>query len=301
MKYYLCGPFWDKECSEFFEKFIERCKETGMANFNTSHEITNNSCLSTESFITRIWDEKDNVEPNVLSLDEVFVPGHFKVDFNKIKSEYDSVSFRRVLRQVLDLDLENITDGLVVYPKGYDLGSMFELGYFLSRNMECNKFMSYNLLKKKLIIKDPDEILIKCIDTLIDNRFYQSIANNITTNNQDEDKKLGIESLDYVLSCGDSKDVISNTSKYRSVAINVDCYKDTPFNSMLAGYLYSLGIPFFTYSEEDADSNVMMIASSMFHVKVHKGNVESELNDAISNIESLFWDDSCFDRFKNIK
>jgi hypothetical protein len=28
MKYYLCGPFWDKECSEFFDKFIERCKET---------------------------------------------------------------------------------------------------------------------------------------------------------------------------------------------------------------------------------------------------------------------------------
>lgn len=299
MKYYLCGPFWDKECSEFFEKFIERCKETGMANFDTKHEESMGAINL--PLISRTWDEKDNVEPNVLSLDEVFVPGHFKVDFNKIKSEYDSVSFRRVLRQVLDLDLENITDGLVVYPKGYDLGSMFELGYFLSRNMECNKFMSYNLLKKKLIIKDPDEILIKCIDTLIDNRFYQSIVNNITTNNQDEDKKLGIESLDYVLSCGDSKDVISNTSKYRSVAINVDCYKDTPFNSMLAGYLYSLGIPFFTYSEEDADSNVMMIASSMFHVKVHKGNVESELNDAISNIESLFWDDSCFDRFKNIK
>ena len=86
MKYYLCGPFWDKECSEFFEKFIERCKETGMANFDTKHEESMGAINL--PLISRTWDEKDNVEPNVLSLDEVFVPGHFKVDFNKIKSEY---------------------------------------------------------------------------------------------------------------------------------------------------------------------------------------------------------------------
>lgn len=270
MKYYLCGPFWDKECSEFFDKFIERCKETAMANFDTKHESSVGAVAIPAANFTNTWDEKDNVEPNVLSIDEVFVPGHFKVDFNKIKSEYDPVSFRRVLRQVLDLDLNSIDDGMIVYPKGYDLGSMFELGYFLSGNMECNKFMSYNQLKKKLIIKNPDELLIKCIDILIDSRFYLSVINNLTTNNVDEDMELGIESLDYILSNGNPDDILNNKMKFKSIAINVDCYKETPFNSMLAGYLYRLGIPFFTYSEENADSNVMMIASSMFHVKVKK-------------------------------
>lgn len=301
MKYYLCGPFWDKECSEFFDKFIERCKETAMANFDTKHESSVGAVAIPAANFTNTWDEKDNVEPNVLSIDEVFVPGHFKVDFNKIKSEYDSVSFRRVLRQVLDLDLNSIDDGMIVYPKGYDLGSMFELGYFLSGNMECNKFMSYNQLKKKLIIKNPDELLIKCIDILIDSRFYLSVINNLTTNNVDEDMELGIESLDYILSNGNPDDILNNKMKFKSIAINVDCYKETPFNSMLAGYLYRLGIPFFTYSEENADSNVMMIASSMFHVKVNKDNVDNELSEAVNNVGNLFWSNSCFDRFNNIK
>lgn len=305
MRYYLCGPFWDKECSEFFDKFIERCKETGLANYNTKHSVSSSSLSSVP--VPTEWDEKGDVESKIISMDGVFVPGHFKIDFNKVKSEYDPVSFRRVLRQILDLDLSHLDDGgIVVYPKGYDLGSMFELGYYLAGNMEFSRFMNYNSLRKKLIIKDPDEKLIECIDAFMDAKSipYDGILNKFCSNDSEDKSENSLEfesALEFLISNGNPSDLLNNDRKFKSIAINVDCYKETPFNSILAGYLYRLGIPFFTFSTENAHSNVMMIASSMFHVNVSGNNVNEELTESLNNLNKLYWDDSCFDRFKDIK
>lgn len=284
MNYYLAGPFFNEECSKYFNEVIERCKETSMDNYET---------------------DRNEVEDSVLSKDTVFVPGHFKVDFNKIRSEYDPVSFRRVLRQVLDLDLENITDGLIVYPKGYDLGTMFELGYFLSRNSGGGKYQAYNEIRKRLIIKDPDEELIRCIDKLISSDFWNGITSNYRSDNE-----CGMDLDSIKLAVSDGASLSSGSGCYNGflgvnypfnlVALNVDNYKDSPFNSMLAGFLYSIGIPFITYSCNDMDSNVMMLASSLCHIKLDSPstNLEDEIK---SNFLKSFWDNSYFNKFKDIK
>jgi hypothetical protein len=88
------------------------------------------------------------------------------------------------------------------------------------------------------------------------------------------------------------------------VALNVDNYKESPFNSMLAGFLYSTEIPFITYSYNNAESNVMMLASSLTHVKVDSTKVSPlELYKEFESmsLSKLFWDDSYFDKFKDIK
>lgn len=279
MKYYLCGPFFNEDCSKFFDEVVRRCEETKMDN---GHHVTNNITNGV-------------VEGYLTSVDTVFVPGHFRVDFNKIKSEYDPVSFRRVLRQVLDLDINNLISsigdegvGLIVYPKGYDLGSMFELGFYLARNMELGDTMMLNKLRKSLIIHEPDKELIECIKVFISPEFINSIVNNFK---QDSTKLLISDGQDFI---------IEELDEFGCVAINVDVYKDTPFNSMLAGYLYSMGIPFFTYSMENADTNVMMVASSLCHVKLDK---DKDLNEQLAKLDliDLFFDDSYFSKFKDIK
>ena len=88
MKYYLCGAFWNKECKDFFDDFIEKVHESKMS----------------------YGSEETSIEPNVTSLDQVFVPGHFNVDFNEIKKSWSPSNMRRVLKQVLDLDLNNIEE-----------------------------------------------------------------------------------------------------------------------------------------------------------------------------------------------
>lgn len=300
MNYYLAGPFFNEECSKFFEEVIERCKETSMANYETKHEVS----VGAVSFNTS-FDEKDDVEPNILNQDKIFVPGHFRVDFNKIKSEYDPVSFRRVLRQVLDLDLQNITDGLIVYPKGYDLGTMFELGYFLARSSGGGKFIAYNELRKRLIIKDPDEELIRCIDKLISRDFWMGISKNYQgeLSSNPDDTSIVI-SEGSPLSTRSFTGFLGFDDYFNLVALNVDNYKESPFNSMLAGFLYALCIPFVTYSFKNADSNVMMLASSLTHIKVDPTKVSLlELDNVLKGMDfpKLFWDDSYFDKFKDIK
>lgn len=277
MKYYLAGPFWDKECSKFFDEFIKRCNETW---------ITNNGEISSYS----------KVEDVFSSYDKVFVPSHFKIDFNKIKSEYDPCSFRRVLRQILDLDLENLDDGLVVYPKGYDLGTMFELGYFLGTHMDCGKMNSYNTLRRNLIIKDPDKKLIECIDKILSSNFYKDLFESFDCN------------FNYPKIIISDKDQINlngflgsdGRTKFNVVALNVDNYMESPFNSILAGVLYRFKLPFLTYSTSNFDSNVMMLASSLAHIKIDP--LVDDLGKVIeSKFSDLFWDDSQFDRFKDIK
>lgn len=292
MNYYLAGPFFLKECSDYFDSFIERCKSTSMANYDTRHVDHNYSSINaisasvlTESY----WDEKDKVEPKVLSQDKVFVPGHYKVDFNKIKSEYDTSSFKRVLRQILYLDLDNLNDGLVVWPKGYDLGTMFELGYFIARFIDGNPLTTYQFMKKSLIINDPDEILIECIEYFISKTFYNDVLSNFDRGHDKLFISNGTASL--------------NISKFNCVALNVDCYKSTPFNSILAGILYFYNIPFFTYSSIGADSNVMMVASSLFHVKLdpNKDTQDQLRGEVMNELSKYYWDDSYFDKFKDIK
>lgn len=293
MNYYLAGPFFIKECSEFFDRFIQRCRETGMANYDTIHEdlgSINMNAISVNSILTKTrWDEKDNVENKILSLDKVFVPGHFKINFNKIKSEYDPVSFRRVLRQVLDLDLNNLTEGIVVYPQGYDLGTMFELGYFLGKYINGCPVQVYKDLRRSLIIHNPDSKLIECIEYFIGPAFYKDVMNKF---NMTYDKLLISEG-----------EPIMNMTSYNCVALNVDCYKSTPFNSILAGILYYNSIPFFTYSISGADSNVMMIASSLFHVKLDPDkDIQDQLRGEVMNsMHSYYWDNSYFDKFNDIK
>lgn len=302
MNYYLCGPFFNEECREFFDKVIERCKETSMANYETKHEV---SMGTVQLNINTSFDDKDDVEDNVLSQDKVFAPGHFKVDFNKIKSEYDPVSFRRVLRQVLDLDLNSITEGLIVYPKGYDLGTMFELGHFLAGRSGSGKFMAYNELRKRLIIKDPDEELIRCIDKLISRDFWKGISKNYQGKLPDNPDDVSIAISDgSSLSTRTSTGFLGFDNYFNLVALNVDNYKESPFNSMLAGFLYALSIPFITYSFKNADSNVMMLASSLAHIKFDPEKVSLlDMDKELKSIDlpKLFWDDSYFDKFKDIK
>lgn len=284
MKWYLCGPFWDKDCSEFFDSFIRRCEETSMSNKTYVRKESNSLKL-----------EVSEVEYVVNSKDTVFVPGHFKVDFNKIKSEYDPESFRRVLGQVLRLDLENIDSdtGLVVYSKGYDLGSMFELGYFLGINgIADSKYYGLNILRKKLIIKDidKDNELQNCINYFLDDKVRSLVINKYSTSSDS-------------IAISDGIDInLLNGREYGAMGLNVDVYRNTPFNSILAGYLYSYNIPFFTYSSENNDSNVMMLASSIFHIKIDENLLfMPEIKDKSSYNSKLFWDNSYFNKFKDIK
>lgn len=277
MKYYLAGPFWDKECKEFFDKFIERCTETRMSNKST--------------FV------KD-IEELTSSVDEVFVPGHFPVDFNKIKSEYDPSSFRRVLKQILDLDLNNLDDGLVVYSKGYDLGTMFELGYFLGIYQGVSKYQTYNELRKRLIIHDGDEELYRCMKMIIDS--YDFISRNYK---EDSGKILLIDNdtFPYVLNNYDRSCKVLH--EFNIAAINVDIYKDTPIGSIMAGYLYRLGIPFVTYSREGNDSNIMMLASSIGHVNIAEDDEFTRLpiSEYLENLIEEMWNSKYFEKFNNIK
>lgn len=269
MKYYLCGAFWNKECKDFFDDFIEKVHKSKMS----------------------YGSEETSIEPNVTSLDQVFVPGHFNVDFNEIKKSWSPSNMRRVLKQVLDLDLNNIEEGLVMYAKIPDLGSLFELGYYLSINT-CPEglYGSYNNIKKGLIIEGGYDKLYNSINRAI--KFSELNKYNPELSSP---APLIIGGLDQVVMCSDNG--------FNVAVIRTDNIDEDPFSSIMAGYLYYKCIPFITYSAKDTRSNTMMLGASMGHMKLKSNKLDKIKRSAIdhlNNIVNNFWSDENINFSKGI-
>lgn len=270
MKYYLCGAFWNKECKDFFDDFIEKVHKSKMS----------------AGFMEEI-----SVEPSVTSLDQVFVPGHFNVDFNEIKKSWSPSNMRRVLKQVLDLDLNNIEEGLVMYAKIPDLGSLFELGYYLAKNT-CpdSLYMSYNNIKKGLIIEGGYNDLYESIDKAMRfkaiNRYNPELSSPFP-----------------LIIGGRGLMSLYSEDGFNVAVIRIDNIEEDPFSSMMAGYMYYTGIPFITYSAKDTRSNTMMLGASMGHMKLKSNKLDKIKRSAIdhlNNIVNNFWSDENINFSKGI-
>ena len=269
MKYYLCGAFWNKECKDFFDDFIEKVQKSKMS----------------------YGSEETSIEPNVTSLDQVFVPGHFNVDFNEIKKSWNPSNMRRVLKQVLDLDINNIEEGLVMYAKIPDLGSLFELGYYLAKNTSPDSvYMSYNNIKKGLIIEGGYDDLYKSINYAIRfkliNRYNPELSSPAP---------LIIGDRGCVSLCFEDG--------FNVAVIRTDNIEEDPFSSVMAGYMYYLGIPFITYSAKDTRSNTMMLGASMGHMRLKSNKLDKIKRSAIdhlNNIDKNFWSDENINFSKGI-
>lgn len=274
-KYYLCGPFWDADCKRFFDDFIEKTRL---------------------SIMTSSGDSKyAGIEVGTVSNDLLFIPGNYNVDFDDIKKTWSPNNMRRVLKQVLDLDLEYLKEdtGLVMYAKVPDLGSLFELGYFLAGETyyEYN-YSNYNQLRKKLIIEGGYEKLYNSIDKLMSSYFIQSYVPTLVS-----PQPLVIDGYNSV-NFGKL-----NFEKFNIAVIRTDNFKDEPFNAMLAGYLYRNDIPFITYSSSDTRSNTMMLAASLGHMRLRSNKIEKVKRSAIdylNKIKENFWSDENINCSKGI-
>lgn len=288
MKWYLAGPFWDQECKEFYDNFISRIRENSITNRDFADDGDGN-IVGLVNPATELFYRSE---------DSIFHPGHYVVDFNKIKKEYSPSDMKRVLKQILDLDLNNIGDGLVVWAKGYDLGTMFELGYYLSGMVQDTNISTYNELKKRLIIEKGDEKLYESIDYVI--RFVRDIVNRLVDYSSNTTRVMVVDGINSIKNYHRSKD----DRTFNLMAIRMDNWSDDPFNSLMAGVAYSRGIPFISYSTNEAKSNTMMLAASMGHMKLGLSKlekVERSAIDWVNNISKNIWSDENINYAKDIK
>lgn len=269
--WYCAGPFWDQKCKEFFDEFKMRIRETTMINSK----------------------QADDQEPEVECGDSVFMPGHFEVNFPAIKKDHSVASFKRVLTQILHLDTEAGINGknMVVYVPGYDLGTMFEVGYYIATMVpaEVTKATAYGLLRKYMILHETDEKMNEAIDKALD--LLNTIAKNYV-----REKSESILVVD-----GNARQLKQGSSSFDAMAIRLDNSADQPFNALAAGMAYAFDVPFITYSLNDAKSNTMMIGASLGHVKTNNRNLDRHVQDFFNNLSKKVWTDDNINYAKDIK
>lgn len=268
--WYCAGPFWDPECKKFFDEFKQHIKETTMVNSN----------------------HIDECEPEMTCGDSVFMPGHYEVNFPEIKKSYDVSSFKRVLTQILYLDTTAGIDGknIVVYVPGYDLGTMFEVGYYISQNYAPNnpRSINYNTLRRQMILHKTDEKMNEAIEKLMEFLDKQAFKNWVT--------------VDRVAVVDKSVRVIDQKfDEVNCLAIRMDNSNEDPFNAMVAGAAYAMGIPFITYSLNETKSNTMMIGASLGHVKTNNRNLDRDVTNFYKNLSKNVWTDDNINYAKDIK
>lgn len=281
--YYLAGPFWDDSCKKFFDEFKENCEKSIMINSIDS----------------------DSAEMPVISHDFVFMPGSFSVNFPEIKKSFDISSFKRVINQVLALDTNMIdrTDKMVVYVPGYDLGTMFELGYKMADYLgytEEGAIRAVSMMKENIIFHQIDDTLIKCISDVI--RYSNEIISSVGSNTDGTSDESGIDNLECMIEEYLDDYTIMKVYNYNPVVINMDSCKSNPFWSILAGVLYRFKIPFITYSINNTKSNTMILGTSLCHIKA--GSYQ-ELLEKLRSIESdhfsMVWSDDNINYAREIK
>lgn len=295
-KYYLAGPFWDEGCQEFFSKFIERINETRMDNSSYINDKLDKSNLND------INSEDLRPEELVVSMDQFFAPGHFKVDFQKIRSEYSTSDLERTLKQVLELDLKQIDscDSMVAYVKDkLDLGTLVEIGYFISglSFSDMSKALYYNTVKKYLILEGNNQKLNDSIDAFLDIIKY-----SMSNFRSDENCKsiYVIDGIDSIKNWNYNR----KNKEFSLAAIRLGNFEE-PINAMAAGLLYKYGIPFVTYTtDESVKNNVMMIAASLGHINLNSSKldkVEKSVLSWIDNAKDRVWSNDSIESSKEIK
>lgn len=268
--WYCAGPFWDPECKKFFDEFKQRINETTMVNS----------------------DHVDECEPVMTCGDSVFMPGHYEVNFPEIKKSYDVSSFKRVLTQILYLDTTAGIDGknIVVYVPGYDLGTMFEVGYYISQNYAPGnpRSLNYNILRRQMILHKTDEKMNDAIEKLME--FLDKQASKYWVN------------ADRVAIVDKSVRVVDQKfDEVNCLAIRMDNSSEDPFNAMVAGAAYAINIPFITYSLNETKSNTMMIGASLGHVKTNNRNLDRDVTNFYKNLSKNVWTDDNINYAKDIK
>lgn len=268
--WYCAGPFWDPECKKFFDEFKQRIKETTMVNS----------------------DHVDECESVMTCGDSVFMPGHYEVNFPEIKKSYDVSSFKRVLTQILYLDTTAGIDGknIVVYVPGYDLGAMFEVGYYISQNYVPGtaRSLNYNILRRQMILHKTDEKMNEAIEKLMEFLDKQESKNWANTDR--------VAIVDKSIRVIDQK-----FDEVNCLAIRMDNSNEDPFNAMVAGAAYAMNIPFITYSLNETKSNTMMIGASLGHVKTNNRNLDRDVTNFYKNLSKNVWTDDNINYAKDIK
>lgn len=291
-KFYLAGPFWNDGCQQFFNKFIERINETKMNNLS----YTNDKERETKNMI-QVSCSEDYLE----SLDKFFAPGHFEVNFQKIRSEYSESDMKRVLNQVLDLDLNQIDkcDSMIAYIKERDLGTLVEIGYFLRRFINpYNYVASYFNLKKSLLFEGDDDKIKESIDVII--RYTSKYIDHNYSDSELANSVYVIDGIGSILNWNNTK----SNKQFNIAAIRLGNY-DEPINAIMAGYLYASGIPFLTYTTDNSvKNNVMMIAASLGHMNLSSNKLDKVERSALSwldNIKFNVWSNESINSSKEIK
>ena len=297
-KYYLAGPFWIEGCQQFFEKFIERINETKMDNkrFVTNTEISESFSYGTYPGVT---------ESYVVSNDSYFSPGHFEINFQKIRSEYGTSDMKRVLKQVLDLDLDMINncDSMMAYIKDQDLGTLVEIGYFIGRcsdfstNPNILRIMSY--LKSHLLFEGYDEKIFEAIPVIVKN-VAEYISVNFDDSGNNNESVYVIDGINSILNWNNTK----KNKKFSLAAIRLGNFNE-PINAMMAGLFYSRDIPFLTYTtDESVKNNVMMIAASLGHMNLNSTKLDKVERSALNWLENIgenIWSNDSIESSKEIK
>lgn len=291
-KYYLAGPFWNEGCQEFFSKFIERINETKMDNSSYTDDCGCDSDNIKDSHSEKL----------VVSMDQFFAPGHFKVDFQKIRSEYSNSDLERTLKQVLELDLRQIDscDSMVAYVRdNLDLGTLVEIGYFISglSFSDMSKALYYNTIKKYLILEGNNQKLHESIDAFLDVVKY-----SMSNFRSDENHKsiYVIDGIDSIKNWNYNR----KNKEYSLAAVRLGNFEE-PINAMAAGLLYRYGIPFVTYTtDESVKNNVMMIAASLGHINLNSSRldkVEKSVLSWLDNAKDRVWSNDSIESSKEIK
>jgi hypothetical protein len=212
---------------------------------------------------------------------------------------------KRVLKQVLDLDLDMINncDSMMAYIKDQDLGTLVEIGYFIGRcadfstNPNILRIMSY--LKSHLLFEGYDEKIFEAIPVIVKN-VAEYISVNFDDSGNNNESVYVIDGINSILNWNNTK----KNKKFSLAAIRLGNFNE-PINAMMAGLFYSRDIPFLTYTtDESVKNNVMMIAASLGHMNLNSTKLDKVERAALNWLENMgenIWSNDSIESSKEIK
>lgn len=150
----------------------------------------------------------------------------------------DTSAVTEYVRQCIETNLQFInefdmtgTNKFVLDAKGNNPESMFYFGYVLSKNFDFNRGLNRKMLISRFVILNTNESFKSAVKELINTNYLSDINTNFDT---DPDMKPTI----YV------PGVDTELFKFNQVVIEASDLVNDPINSMLAGYLTGVGIPY---------------------------------------------------------
>lgn len=229
-----------------------------------------------------------------------FSPRSITVDLSKLSQDLELKKL--AIKGIFDNNIDHLdaSETLVAILDWFDIGTLFEVGYFIAVfNPLSSDLEFYNNLNKSLTLlinkESETKVDINLTHLLAISKFVhrlrwiESIASVESTEFGKETKtevvevnRRTVDRTQLLIMNGET-----DFDNYTDVAPSVVaiCIDDRPALLCVAmGILYKLQIPFITYSKKNYGNNVMISACSLGHIKLGEDETEADLSEYLNEL-----------------